>query len=259
MRDTWNPDIYERFKTHRSQPFYDLVKMVRRGEGMRVLDLGCGTGELTKYLHSAVAARETVGVDASENMLAKARGFEANGLRFKLSRIEEELEELGQGNFDLVFSNSALQWVMEHEVLFEQLLGKLQPGGQLAVQVPAMEEEAVHVLVAETAREFSEALKGYIQQLEVLTAEEYARLLYKLGFVEQEVRLQVYAHVLPLREAMVEWCRGTLLTAYEQRLDAQTYERFVERYREKLMERLEDEQPFFFPYKRILIWGKKRM
>jgi len=58
MRDTWNPDMYERFQTQESA-VYDLVKMVRRGEG-ESLDLGCGTGELTKYLHSAVAAAETV-------------------------------------------------------------------------------------------------------------------------------------------------------------------------------------------------------
>lgn len=255
MRDTWNPDMYKRFQTERSQPFYDLVRMVRPSEGMRVLDLGCGTGELTKYLHSTVAARETVGVDASENMLALARRFEGNGLRFEQGRIEEEP---GQGEFDLVFSNAALQWVTGHEVLFERLQAKLRPGGQLAVQVPAMESEAVHVLAAQTAREFSEALGGYVQRLTVLTAEGYARLLYNTGFVEQEVRLQIYGHVLPEREAVVEWYRGTLLTAYERSLNAQTYEQFVGRYREKLMKQLEDERPFFFPYKRILIWGRKR-
>jgi len=73
--------MYERFQTQRSQPFYDLVKMVRRRKACESLDLGCGTGELTKYLHSAVAAQETV---VLENMLAKADGFEGNRLQFEL-------------------------------------------------------------------------------------------------------------------------------------------------------------------------------
>lgn len=98
--------------------------------------------------------------------------------------------------------------------------------------------------------------QGYVRRLEVLTPFSYARLLYKLGFVDLEVKLQIYGHVLPSREAVIEWYRGTLLTTYEQRLDVETYERFVHRYREKLMKYLDDERPFFFPYKRILIWGR---
>lgn len=252
-QDTWNPELYERFQAERSRPFYDLVNMVHRQEGLRVLDLGCGTGQLTKYLHETLAARETVGVDSSENMLLKARQFEGNGLRFEQGRIEEDS---GQGEFDLVFSNAALHWVMGHKTLFEKLHRKLRPGGQLAVQVPAMHKEPVHTLAIETAQEFSKELGGYVRPLEVLTPEGYARLLYQLGFVQQEVRLQIYGHLLPSRESVVEWYRGTLLTTYQQRLDTQTYERFVQRYREKLMEYLEDERPFFFPYKRILMWGR---
>lgn len=253
MQDTWNPDIYEKFQTQRSQPFYDLVSLVRRREKLRVLDLGCGTGKLTKYLHETLLAQETVGIDASENMLFQARQFEGNGLRFEPGQIEADSE---RGKFDLVFSNAALQWVPGHEALFEKLHAMLQPGGQLAVQIPAMDSEPVHILAAQTAQEFSKELGGYVRRLEVLTPERYAKLLYRLGFVEQDVRLQIYGHLLPSREAVIEWYRGTLLTTYEQKLDTQTYERFVAQYREKLMKLLEDEHPFFFPYKRILIWGR---
>ncbi len=118
------------------------------------------------------------------------------------------------------------------------------------------DSEPVHIIAVETAQEFSKELGGYVRRLEVLTPFGYARLLYKLGFVDQEVKLQIYGHVLPSREAVIEWYRGTLLTTYEQRLDVETYERFVKRYREKLMKYLDDERPFFFPYKRILIWGR---
>lgn len=253
MQDTWNPDVYERFQQERSRPFYDLTDMVRGQEGLRVLDLGCGSGKLTQYLHQKLAARETVGLDASENMLLKARQFEGDGLRFEFGQIQDDPVP---GKFDLVFSNAALHWVTGHEALFEKLRAKLQPGGQLAVQVPAMDSEPVHIVAAETAQEFSQELGGYVRRLDVLTPEDYARLLYKLGFVEQEVRLQIYGHILPSREAVIEWYRGTLLTTYQQRLDAETYERFVKRYTQKLMKYLDDERPFFFPYKRILMWGR---
>jgi trans-aconitate 2-methyltransferase len=106
------------------------------------------------------------------------------------------------------------------------------------------------------AKEFTQELGGYVRRLEVRSPEEYARLLYKLGFVEQEVKLQIYGHVLPSREAVIEWYRGTLLTAYEQQLTPKRYEQFVQRYRERVMKYLEDESPFFFPYKRILLWGR---
>lgn len=252
MPDKWNPELYERFESERSRPFYDLVDMIHRQENLRILDLGCGTGKLTKYLHDTLAAQETLGIDASEKMLQKARQFEGNGLRFEQRKIEENP---GDGEFNVIFSNAALQWLTEHEALFEKLRGKLKPGGQLAVQIPTMDTEPVHKIAAETAKEFSQELGGYVRRLEVLAPETYAKLLYKLGFVKQEVKLQVYGHVLPSREAVVEWYRGTLLTAYESKLDAQTYEQFVERYQQKLFQLLEDERPFFFPYKRILMWG----
>lgn len=253
MPDKWNPELYERFESERSRPFYDLVDMIHPQENLRVLDLGCGTGKLTKYLHDTLAAQETLGIDASEKMLQKARQFEGNGLRFEQGKIEENP---GYGEFDVIFSNAALQWLTEHEALFDKLRGKLKPGGQLAVQIPTMDNEPVHKIAVETAKEFSQELGGYVRRLEVLSPETYAKLLYKLGFVKQEVKLQIYGHVLPSREAVVEWYRGTLLTAYESQLDAQTYERFVERYQQKLFELVEDERPFFFPYKRILMWGR---
>lgn len=253
MPDKWNPEQYERFQAERSRPFYDLVDLVQPQENLRILDLGCGTGKLTQYLHDTLAAKETLGIDASEKMLSVASQFAGNRLRFEQGRIEDSP---GEGKFDVVFSNAALQWLTGHEALFEKLRDKLQPSGQLAVQIPTMDDEPVHQLAVETAKEFSQELGGYTRRLEVLTPSAYAKLLYKLGFVQQQVKLQIYGHVLPSREAIVEWYRGTLLTAYESQLDSQTYEQFVQRYQQKLFQVLPDERPFFFPYKRILMWGK---
>ena len=53
-RDAWDPVQYARFRNERTQPFHDLLAMVERRPGMRAIDLGCGTGELTRHLHETL-------------------------------------------------------------------------------------------------------------------------------------------------------------------------------------------------------------
>lgn len=256
-RDTWSPAQYERFRDERTQPFHDLVALVRRAPGMRVVDLGCGTGELTRRLHETLGARETLGIDSSPAMLEKARAQAGAGLRVEQGDIADFRAD---GAFDLVFSNAALHWVAGHEELFPRLAGALTPDGQLAVQVPANFDHPSHTVAAAVANEepFRNELGGVPHRNAVLAPEAYATLLHRLGFRAQHVRLQVYAHVLDEPARVVEWVRGTLLTAYERRLPAELFEIFVRLYRARLLAELGDARPYLFTFKRILLWGDRR-
>ena len=82
----WNPDQYERFFAERRQPFDDLVALCIPVPGGRVVDLGCGTGDLTAELHERMQAAETVGIDSSESMLARARANARGRIRVDLHR-----------------------------------------------------------------------------------------------------------------------------------------------------------------------------
>ena len=255
VRDTWNPTQYERFRSEREQPFHDLVALITRRPAGRVVDLGCGTGLLTAALHRELAAVETLGVDSSDAMLDRARTLGVEGLAFARGDISDWQPDVP---FDVVFSNAALQWVGDHPALFARLQAMLVPGGELAVQVPANFDHVSHTLAAEIAREqpFAGALRGYARTFAVLPPERYEALLHELGFVRQSVRLQVYGHMLESPDAVVEWVRGTLLTDYESRMPEAMYAEFVARYRERLNAALGDERPYFYPFKRILMWGR---
>ncbi len=85
---SWAPEQYERFRTERKQPFLDLVALIERRPRMRVVDLGCGTGDLTRELHETLGAEETVGIDDSDTMLLKSGHFEGEMLRFERGSIE---------------------------------------------------------------------------------------------------------------------------------------------------------------------------
>jgi len=253
MTDAWNPDQYGRFRAERSQPFYDLLDLVSATPDARVVDLGCGSGELTSVLHDRLGAKETLGLDSSASMLARAPASRI-GPRFE----QGDIADFDRPGWDVIFSNAALHWLPDHARLFERLRRLLRPGGQLAVQMPANNDHPSHVIAAALAAEepFRGALAGYHREWPVLTPEAYSALLFRLGFTFQHVRLQVYAHVLESRGEVVEWVKGTLLTDYERRLPTELFAQFLARYRERLMDTLPDDRPFLYPFKRILLRGR---
>jgi trans-aconitate 2-methyltransferase len=245
---TWSPAQYERFNSERKQPFVDLLSLVDQRPRMRVVDLGCGTGELTRELHETLAATETLGIDNSETMLLKAGSFGGEMLRFEQGDIEAFVADQP---FDLVFSNAALHWVPDHEQLFARLTRFLSADGQLAVQMPDNDEHASHVVAARVASRFGvESRAAY-----VLPVARYAELLHRLGYKQQHVRLQVYGHLLRSADDVVEWVRGALLTHYEASMSADQYAQFLAAYRDALRAELGDERPYFYTYKRVLICG----
>jgi trans-aconitate 2-methyltransferase len=116
----WDPTQYERFKDERTQPFRDLAALIERRPCMRVADLGCGTGELTRELHEQLAAEETLGIDSSESMLRRATP--EGTLRFEIGDAGNFTTDRP---FDLIFSNAALHWIPDHERLFTRLASML--------------------------------------------------------------------------------------------------------------------------------------
>ncbi|HZB40978.1 MAG TPA: methyltransferase domain-containing protein [Ilumatobacter sp.] len=262
MAADWDPAQYERFKEQRAQPFWDLVDLVRTdGPGFRrCVDLGCGTGELTAAVAKRLRCAEAVGVDSSPSMLAAAQGHAGTNMRFEHGEIAGWT---ASGDHDLVLSNAALQWVADHPATLARWAAALAPGGQLAVQMPANPDHPSHqssVAVAHT-EPFVSAMGGEPPpdpvDVNVLQPDQYSEILFGLGLTEQHVRLQVYPHVLPSSAHVVEWTRGTSLTRFFASLPDALHEPFVEAYRKELLSRIGESEPYFFAFKRILMWGRR--
>jgi trans-aconitate 2-methyltransferase len=253
--DTWDPAQYQRFAAERAAPFWDLLALVRPVPGGRVVDLGCGSGELTAQLHRRLEAAETLGLDSSAAMLERAAAVAGDGLRFELG----DIAGFAGGGWDVIFSNAALHWLPDQEELLGRLVAALAPGGQLAVQMPANHDHPSHLVAAEVAgtEPFRTALGGYLRESPVRAPEWYAELLDRLGLATQHVRLQVYLHRLSARAEVVEWVKGTLLTDYRSRMPPALFEEFLAAYRERLLPRLDDSRPYRYPFKRLLFWAAR--
>ena len=244
----WDPERYEQFKKERYAPFEDLIRLVTVRDALRVIDLGCGTGELTRRLADALPDSDVLGIDSSAEMLTKAAARARLGLRFEQCRIEE-----AGTDWDLIFSNAAIHWVDDHESLVPRLLSLLRPNGQLVVQVPSNFDHATHTIIAEIVAEepFREALGGWVHHWPVLPIDNYANLLYANGGTNIAVFEKVYPHVLPDADALADWMSGTALVPFMERLPDELHAPFIEHYRERLRARFPS-HPVFFGFRRTL-------
>jgi trans-aconitate 2-methyltransferase len=249
----WDPEQYNRFATEREQPFWDLRALIAPVASPRVADLGCGDGRLTAALHRDLQAVSTVGVDLSASMLEAAATHAGGGVTF----VSGDIATWSGSSFDVVFSNAALQWVPDHPGVLRRWSSSLAPGGQLAVQVPAIADHPSHAVMRELATAWlgPEAPTDPVAS-NVLAPEEYARLLDALGFEGQHVRLQVYPHRLASVADVAEWMKGAALTRFRRAMDPEAYAEFVDEYRRRLLQALPDSGPYLYLYKRILLWGR---
>ena len=259
--DAWNPAQYQRFANERSQPFFDLLSMLEPTSLVRAVDLGSGTGELTVAAARQLGSSMMTGIDNSPAMLKAAKPHASAAVRFEQGDIAEWTS---RGDHDLVLSNAALQWVPNHVEVIKRWAAALAPGGQIAIQVPANSDHPSHrvAMAVATKPPYIKAFGGWPPDdpvaKNVLGPEKYAELLHELGFERQHVRLQVYGHLLDSSRDVVEWVKGTTLTRFKSLLSAEMYDDFLFDYRSRLLDAIGDRKPYFYPFKRILIWGRKR-
>ncbi|MEJ0020925.1 MAG: methyltransferase domain-containing protein [Acetobacteraceae bacterium] len=211
----WDPGQYLRFAGERLRPALDLLAQVPLDAPARVVDLGCGAGNVTAILRQRFPAADIVGVDGSPAMIDKARASVAD-CRFELGDF---FHWQPPAPLDLIFTNAALQWVDRHSELLPRLLALLAPGGVLAIQVPAMHEAPLRrVPVGLAAQEPWRAhLGGVVSAPDILSPAEYWDLL-RPRVAALDIWQTTYMHALSGENAVLEWASGSSLRPFLDRI-----------------------------------------
>jgi trans-aconitate 2-methyltransferase len=247
----WNPNVYLAFADHRGRPFFDLMSRVGAEKARRVVDLGCGPGNLTVTLGQRWPDAVIEAWDSSQEMVDAARG---RGIEAQVGDVRRWTP---QPDTDVVVSNAALHWVPEHPELLVRWAGQLAAGSWIAVQVPGNFDAPSHQAVRELASSdrWSEALRDFpLHDDQVDTAAGYAGLLTDGGCIVDAWET-TYIHELSGEHPVLEWITGTALTPVRSRLSDEQWEQF----RRELIPMLDAAYPArsdgktFFPFRRIFV------
>ena len=171
----------------------------------RILDLGCGVGGLSARLSELVPSGQVLGIDASRGMLGVARRNRRDNLRFELL----DIDDLSCADeFDVIFSNATLHWVLDHERLMRNVLRALRSGGRARFNFAA-DGNCVHYFQA--VRE-AMALPAYARFFEAFdwpyympAIDDYRAFVGTFGFSECEVWGENADRSFPEEDALAAW------------------------------------------------------
>ena len=227
---SWSAKQYVAFEDERTRPVRDLLNAVPETRARSVVDLGCGPGNSTEVLAARFPGATVTGLDSSPDMIEAARK-RLPALRFELTAIETWDET---GPFDVILANAVLHWVPGHAAVLPRLVGKLAPGGSLAVQMPDNVDEPALQLMREVAADgpWAEKLASAAETRTTIESAGWYYGLLRQNCSRVDVWRTTYHHpIAGGADAVVEWFKGSGLRPFIAPLEQAEQQAYLDRYR----------------------------
>jgi trans-aconitate 2-methyltransferase len=236
----WDADDYSKSSPMQKKWGRELLSKLQLRGNERVLDIGCGDGALTAAIAERLPAGSVLGIDSSPEMIEFARR------KYPPHRFPNLAWEIGdasdlryENEFDVIFSNAALHWVIDHLPVLRGIKRSLKPGGRILVQMGGR-GNAAQVVNAFIEVIILKRWRGYFMTLDPSYSfhgpNEYETWLKDVGLTPKRVALVSKDMTHEGRDGLVSWIRTTWLP-FTERVPEELREEFilqiVDRYLEK--------------------------
>lgn len=254
----WDAKAYDSAKAPQADAGMDLINMVDVRDTDSILDIGCGTGKLTAELARLAHRGKVVGIDPSADMLDRARKKTLSLNNVELLNIPAQIMDFDD-EFDLVYSNSAFQWIKEQEDVIARAFAALRPKGRIAIQMPAKDfcwEMMENITSAISALGLDSKYRRMQTPWRFPLKEELRGFLEKAGFVGVDVYYKDYALFFESVNDVLEWGVSAALRPFLTPLSKKKQERFKYAFAMGF-ENYRTEKGIEFSFKRLFAFGEK--
>ena len=286
-KDVWNAVSYLRFAEPRLRPALDLLSNIRytstsdnknttnssssssppKHYPRSIIDYGCGPGNITPFLHERFPEAEIVGIDSSTDMIntAQKKTTWPNQVQFKIADMTTYIPSIP---VDLVYSNAAIHWIPNHEILLPHIFNNLiAPEGVLAFQIPDTRTQYSHTEMKKVAEQlgFGELVKEVIIPRCEHDQQWYFDILTKYCDASDiNIWTTCYAQVLKGDDPVANYTFATGLKAVLEALGGEETEKgkqYFEAYKQRMRELYPPNTltgTTLFPFTRFFVVAKKK-
>lgn len=208
-----------------------LLNSISFADDAKVLDAGCGSGNLTFAIAERVPNGHVTAIDLSESMIEQCKAESGKKKTDNISFQVRGINDIDyREEFDVIFSNSVLHWVRNMEDAAGRLHRALRSGGMAALQFPLL--DARHPLISYANRameemQITERYAGWEFPWYVPAAEEFRKILFHAGFHNIEVFETAHIFQFENAEAVYRHFQSVGLKLYADALPENIREKYM--------------------------------
>ncbi len=227
----WDANDYAKNSQNQYQWAKELIPKLKLTGNEALLDIGCGDGKITAELAKFIPNGLVVGIDSSAQMIKLSENTFPNRDYPNLSfQVMDTRKLIFQNEFDIIFSNAALHWIVDQKTVLQGVQRSLKTGGRILFQMAGKgNAQAVlgildDLLVEEAWKEFFE---GFAFPYGFFSPEEYSEFLFEADL--KPLRVELFSRDMKHagEEGLAGWIRTTWLP-YTERLPIEKRDKFVE-------------------------------
>ncbi len=228
--DCWDPELYSVSSSPQKSWGVELITKLNLKGNEKVLDVGCGDGKLSAEMARKLPEGSVLGIDLSQSMITFAREHYPPENFPNLAFMQIDATDLNfNSEFDIVFSNAAIHWIKDHELVLKVIWKSLKPGGKFLAQFGgrgnATEIFEVVDLMLEDEK-WNSYFKNFIFPFRFYGPAEYIKWLKSTGFSVKRLELNPKDMFLEGKRELFAWSLS-ILHPYTRQVPQNMQETFI--------------------------------
>lgn len=249
---------YKAASSHQKEWGRNLMSKISLQGSEKILDLGCGDGQLTEHLSLLVPNGKVLGIDASIGMINTAKKICRKNLDF----IHMDINQLHFSNeFNIIFSNAALHWVKDHNRLLQNSYAALKPGGILLWDFGS-EGNCSHFLEVMQKKITEDNYIDFFRDFEMPwfmpSKNHYEELIANIGYSHFTITEVNRDRYFSTSDEMIQWIDQPCIVPFIECIPAVLKNTFREEVIEEMIEKTQQSDGTCFEtFRRLQIYAQK--
>ena len=249
---------YKQASTHQKEWGNKIIAEFKLTGDERILDLGCGEGILTRQLSQLVPKGFVLGIDSSKGMIETAKEQESSNVSFRLLSINDIDFK---NEFDLIFSNATLHWIIDHRNLLNRTYKALRKQGIIRFNFAGDGNCSTFFSVIKQVMEHTE-YKNFFRAFEwpwyMPTLMDYKLLVDSCDFIETKVWGENADRYFQTKDEMIKWIDQPSIVPFIKLVDESKRLQFREEIINEMLKLSEQiDGRCFETFRRINVYAKK--
>lgn len=255
----WDAKLYQKSSSFQYSLGLMAIERLNPKNFEKVLEIGGGNAMLSIEIAKLIPDGEITIIEVSKEMCEQAK---ENLVNFGIENVKivnmDALKINNENEFDVVFSNSAIHWIKDLELMYTLIYKSLRNNGRIMVQTGLKEVNTLFQTFLTVGKEFAAYLKDFTLPWRFLTAKENEIILTKNNFKEIIVEPKYLTKEFDNEDNLMDYFKGAAFVPYFDVLPDNIKDKFVERFKEIFFE-LNQPNPLNLGMTRVFINATKKI